>query len=84
MLLYISTNISITIRFFTLGGHDRDGGTTNGSGDSKQTTSTRDRGDSIIGVYWWQTIYTEKIKDAQFEKLSLTMYEYRSKSIYYK
>ena len=41
----------IVIRFFTLGVHDRDGGTTNGSGDSKQTTSTRDRGDSIIGVY---------------------------------
>ena len=37
--------------FFTLGGHDRDGGTTNGSGDSKQSASTRDRGDSIIGVY---------------------------------
>ena len=36
---------------FTLGGHDRDGGTINGSGDSRQTTSTRDRGDSIIGAY---------------------------------
>jgi hypothetical protein len=61
--------------------HDRDGGTTNGSGDSKQTTSTRDRGDSIIGVYWWQTMYEEKIKDSRFEKLNFIIYEHRSKII---
>ena len=65
--------------FFTLGGHDRDGGTTNGSGDSKQSASTRDRGDSIIGVYWWQIIYGEKISEAQFEKIRFFLYEYASK-----
>ena len=69
------------IIFFTLGGHDRDGGTTNGSGDSKQTSSTRDRGDSIIGVYWWQTMYGEKITEAQFEKIKIFIYEYASKNI---
>ena len=65
--------------FFTLGGHDRDGGTTNGSGDSKQTTSTRDRGDSIIGVYWWQTLYEEKRYQGRFEKMKVVIYEYESK-----
>ena len=63
----------------TLGGQDRDGGTTNGSGDSKQTTSTRDRGDSIIGVYWWQMIRGEEMKDTRFEKLGFMFYEYKCK-----
>ena len=69
------------VTFFTSGGHDRDGGTTNGSGDSKPTSSTRDRGDSIIGVYWWQTMYGEKITGAQFEKMKIFIYEYASKKV---